>query len=121
METHKGKADVSSAEAVFLGALAPGVNGPTWTTLKSAFVMLGVCLAVMFGLAFSSSDSSLILHVGFLLLIALTLFFLLSWHALLTTFSGGMFLAQTGLVSVEHQMQEMNLMPNDHQRSNKGE
>ncbi|ESR62603.1 hypothetical protein CICLE_v10017252mg [Citrus x clementina] len=79
METHKGKADVSSAEAVFLGALAPGVNGPTWTTLKSAFVMLGVCLAVMFGLAFSSSDSSLILHVGFLLLIALTLFFLLSW------------------------------------------
>lgn len=26
METHKGKADVSSAEAVFLGALAPGVN-----------------------------------------------------------------------------------------------
>lgn len=110
METHKGKADVSSAEAVFLGALAPGVNGPTWTTLKSAFVMLGMCLAVMFGLAFSSSDSSLILHVGFLLLIALTLFFLLSW-----------FLAQTGLVSVEHQMQEMNLMPNDHQRSNKGE
>lgn len=110
MEAHKGKADVSSAQAVFLGALAPGVNGATWTTLKSAFVMLGVCLAVMFGLAFSSSDSSLILHVGFLLLIALTLFFLLSW-----------FLAQTGLVSVEHQMQEMNLMPNDHQRSNKGE
>lgn len=31
------------------------------------------------------------------------------------------FLAQTGLVSVEHQMLEMNLMPNDHQRSNKGE
>lgn len=56
-------------------------QGPTWTTLKSAFVMLGVCLAVMFGLAFSSSDSSLILHVGFLLLIALTLFFLLSWYS----------------------------------------
>lgn len=56
-------------------------QGPTWTTLKSAFVMLGMCLAVMFGLAFSSSDSSLILHVGFLLLIALTLFFLLSWYS----------------------------------------
>lgn len=56
-------------------------QGPTWTTLKSAFVMLGVCLAVMFGLAFSSSDSSLILHVGLLLLIALTLFFLLSWYS----------------------------------------
>ena len=56
-------------------------QGATWTTLKSAFVMLGVCLAVMFGLAFSSSDSSLILHVGFLLLIALTLFFLLSWYS----------------------------------------
>ncbi|KAJ4703500.1 Autophagy-related protein 22-1 [Melia azedarach] len=104
------KADISSAEAVLLGALAPGVNGPTWTTLKSAFVMLGVCLAAMFGLAFSSSDSSLVLHVGFLVLIAVSLFFLLNW-----------FLAQTGLVSVEHQMQEMNMMPNDQRRSKKSE
>ncbi|XP_021908387.1 uncharacterized protein LOC110822547 [Carica papaya] len=96
------KSDISSAQAVLLGALAPGVNNPTWNTIKSAFVMLGLCLAVMLGLAFSASDSWLILHVAFLLLIAATLFLLLSW-----------FLAQTGLVSVEHQMREMDLMPND--------
>ncbi|CAA0825281.1 Unknown protein [Striga hermonthica] len=88
----------SSAEAVMLGALAPGVNGPTWNTLKVAFLMLGVCLAAMLGLAFSFSDSSLILHVTFLLLIAGALFLLLS-----------SFLTETGLVSVEHQMKEMGL------------
>ncbi|KAL4308088.1 hypothetical protein GQ457_01G042110 [Hibiscus cannabinus] len=97
--------DISSAQAVLLGALAPGVNGPTWNTLKSAFLMLGLCLAVMLGLAFSSSDSSLILHVAFLVLIAAALFLLLNW-----------FLEQTGLVSVEHQMQEMDLIPNDRTR-----
>lgn len=72
--------DISSAQAVFLGALAPGVNGPTWTTLRLAFVMLGVSLAVMLGLAFSSSDSWLVLHVAFLVLITMTLFLLLSWY-----------------------------------------
>ncbi|KAG4959900.1 hypothetical protein HKD37_13G037117 [Glycine soja] len=90
--------DVSSATAVLLGALAPGVNGPTWITLKSTFLLLGLCLAVMLALAFSSSDSRLIFHVAFLVLICLTLFLLLSW-----------FLTQTGLVSVEHQMREMGL------------
>ncbi|KAJ9535371.1 hypothetical protein OSB04_un001518 [Centaurea solstitialis] len=92
--------DVSSATAVLLGALAPGVNGPTWNTLKAAFLMLGVCLCVMLGLAFSSSDSTLVIHVTFLVLITTTLFFLLSG-----------FLAQTGLVSVEDQMQEIGLGP----------
>ncbi|XP_028187758.1 uncharacterized protein LOC114374323 isoform X1 [Glycine soja] len=71
--------DVSSATAVLLGALAPGVNGPTWITLKSTFLLLGLCLAVMLALAFSSSDSWLIFHVAFLVLICLTLFLLLSW------------------------------------------
>ncbi|XP_022723510.1 uncharacterized protein LOC111280416 isoform X2 [Durio zibethinus] len=70
--------DISSAQAVLLGALAPGVNGPTWNTLKSTFLMLGLCLAVMLGLAFSSSDSSLILHIAFLVLITITLFLLLN-------------------------------------------
>ncbi|XP_021293953.1 uncharacterized protein LOC110423870 [Herrania umbratica] len=97
--------DISSAQAVLLGALAPGVNGPTWNTLKTAFLMLGLCLAVMFGLAFSSSDSTMILHVAFLVLITITLFLLLDW-----------FLEQTGLVSVERQMQEMDLVPNDRRR-----
>ncbi|XP_075664141.1 uncharacterized protein LOC142633774 [Castanea sativa] len=103
MENKKSDGEaISSAQAVFLGALAPGVNGPTWNTLRTAFVLLGVCLVVMLALAFSASDSSLILHVGFLVLITVTLFLLLSW-----------FLAQTGLVSVEHQMREMDLIPND--------
>ncbi|KAM2296683.1 hypothetical protein ACFX1S_036321 [Malus domestica] len=51
---------------IVVGALAPGVNGPTWTTLRFASVMLGVCLAVMLGLAFSSSDSWLVFHATFL-------------------------------------------------------
>ncbi|CAK9176172.1 unnamed protein product [Ilex paraguariensis] len=70
--------DVSSAQAVLLGALAPGVNGPTWSTLKIAFFMLSLCLAAMLGLAFSASDSALILHVTFLVLITGTLFLLLT-------------------------------------------
>lgn len=58
-------------------------QGPTWKTLRLAFVMLGVCLAVMLGLAFSSSDSWLVLHVAFLVLITTTLFLLLSWYSTL--------------------------------------
>ncbi|KAL5099707.1 hypothetical protein RYX36_004034 [Vicia faba] len=46
----------------------------------------------------SFNKSWLVLHVAFLVLICVTLFFLLSW-----------FLAETGLVSVEHQMREMGL------------
>jgi hypothetical protein len=117
MENKKSVGEgISSANAVLLGALAPGVNvrtisqplislmyvcvyiyiyilccyhsdacligsqGPTWNTLKSTFVMLGLCLALMLGLAFSASDSSLILHVAFLVLITVTLFLLLSWY-----------------------------------------
>ncbi|XP_039068120.1 uncharacterized protein LOC120214239, partial [Hibiscus syriacus] len=94
--------DISSAQAVLLRALAPGVNAPTWNTLKSTFLMLGICLAVMLGLAFSSSGSSLILHVSFLVLIVVALFLLLNW-----------FLEHTGLVSIEHQMQEMDLIAKD--------
>ncbi|KAK7369035.1 hypothetical protein VNO80_11069 [Phaseolus coccineus] len=111
MEHQHAEADigaVSSAQAVLLGALAPGVNAPTWITLKSAFLMLGVCLAVMLALAFSSSDSWLMFHVAFFVLICVTLFLLLSW-----------FLAETGLVSVEHQMREMGLEHKDHSENQK--
>ncbi|XP_039054254.1 uncharacterized protein LOC120196531 [Hibiscus syriacus] len=99
------KGDISSAQAVLLGALAPGVNAPTWNTLKSTFLMLGICLAVILGLVFSSSGSSLILHVSFLILIAIALFLLLN-----------LFLEHTGLVSIEHQMQEMDLIVKDRTR-----
>ncbi|CAN4078918.1 unnamed protein product [Withania somnifera] len=69
---------VSSAQAVLVGALAPGVNAPTWNTLKIAFLMLVVCLVVMLG-----------------------------------------FLAETGFVSVDHQMEELGLVPKDEDKSKK--
>ncbi|XP_057948632.1 uncharacterized protein LOC131144186 [Malania oleifera] len=97
-----GEEDLSSAKAVLLGALAPGVNGPTWNALKAAFLMLGLCLVALLVIAFCSSDSGLILHVTFLVLITATLFLLLS-----------RFLAETGLVSVEDQIKEMGLVPKD--------
>jgi hypothetical protein len=56
----------------------------------------------MLSVAFTSGQSMLLVHVGFLIVIASTLFILLNW-----------FLAQTGLVQVETQMQELNLLPND--------
>ncbi|GAA0149924.1 hypothetical protein LIER_08977 [Lithospermum erythrorhizon] len=90
--------DYSPAKAVLLGALAPGVNAPTWNTLKMAFLMLGLCLVAMLSLAFTSSDLTLILHVVILVLITGSLFVLLS-----------RFLAQTGLVTIEDQMQELGL------------
>uniref|UniRef100_A0A7N0R985 Transmembrane protein n=1 Tax=Kalanchoe fedtschenkoi TaxID=63787 RepID=A0A7N0R985_KALFE len=100
---------VSPAQAVLLGALSPGVNAPTWAALQSALLMLAVCLAAMLGLAFSSSDSWMVLHVALLVSIAGGLFLLLSW-----------FLAETGLVTVEHQMKEMGLDPaNNEERTKK--
>ncbi|XP_016559841.1 uncharacterized protein LOC107859369 isoform X2 [Capsicum annuum] len=74
----ESKEELSSAKAVLVGALAPGVNAPTWNTLKIAFLMLVVCLIVMLG-----------------------------------------FLAETGFVSVEHQMEELGLAPKDEDTSKK--
>ncbi|MCD7461941.1 hypothetical protein HAX54_047426 [Datura stramonium] len=84
------------------------VNAPTWTTLKIAFLKLVVCFAVMLGLTFSSSDFSLTLHGAFLFLITGALFVLVS-----------RFLAETGFVSVEHQMEEIGLAPKDEDTSKK--
>ncbi|KAF9589871.1 hypothetical protein IFM89_029111 [Coptis chinensis] len=120
--------DVSSAQAVLLGALAPGVNGATWSTVKITFLTLAVCLAAMLGLAFSSSDSTMIVHVMLLVLITGVLFFLLnrsSWskpgrplslwvgRSAESAVIGESFLAETGLVSVEQQMQDMGLVSKD--------
>ncbi|XP_078169893.1 uncharacterized protein LOC144564205 [Carex rostrata] len=91
--------DVSSTEAVLMGALASGVNSPTWLFLKGIFLLLGVSLIAMFALAFSSSDFVIVAHITFLVVIGAVLFILLSG-----------FLAQTGLVSVEQQMEEIGLL-----------
>ncbi|CAL9062587.1 uncharacterized protein LOC135642654 [Musa acuminata AAA Group] len=90
--------DMSSANAVLLGALASGVNDQTWFVLKVTFLLLGLCLTSMLALAFSSSDFIIVGHVLLLVTIGAVLFLLLN-----------RFLAQTGLVSVEQQMKEMGI------------
>ncbi|CAL9197640.1 unnamed protein product [Musa hybrid cultivar] len=90
--------DMSSANAVLLGALASGVNDQTWFVLKVTFLLLGLCLTSMLALAFSSSDFIIVGHVLLLVTVGAVLFLLLN-----------RFLAQTGLVSVEQQMKEMGI------------
>ncbi|EHA8591584.1 hypothetical protein COCNU_scaffold083933G000010 [Cocos nucifera] len=70
--------DITSAKAVLLGALASGVNGPTWLVLKIIFLLLGVCLTAMLSLAFSSSDFIIAGHVLLLVIIGAMLFILLN-------------------------------------------
>ncbi|XP_058072380.1 uncharacterized protein LOC131221217 [Magnolia sinica] len=97
-----GHNDISSTKAVLLGALASGVNGPTWSAIKITFLTLGVCFAAILALSFLSNDFIMIIHIILLVVISGTLFLLLS-----------NFLAQTGLVSIEQQMEEMGLGPRD--------
>ncbi|XP_068656672.1 uncharacterized protein [Aristolochia californica] len=99
---------VSAPNAVLLGALAPGVNGPTWMAIKITFLTLGLCLAAMLGLAFSSSDFTMSIHVILLVVISAVLLLLLS-----------NFLSQTGLVSVETQMKDIGLAAKDQDESSK--
>ncbi|CAA7396346.1 unnamed protein product [Spirodela intermedia] len=94
----KTSADVSSSKAVLLGALSSGVNGPTWSALKIVFLLLGLSLAAMLALAFLSTDVMIVGHVLLLIIISGVLFVLLN-----------SFLAQTGLVSVEKQMEELGI------------
>ncbi|KAK9152802.1 hypothetical protein Sjap_000282 [Stephania japonica] len=101
---------VSSATAVLVGALASGVNGPTWSVVKATFFILALSLAAMSCLAFLSKDLAMALHVFVLVALSGALFFLLN-----------RFLAETGLVSIEQQMQEMGLAPNDQDKQNKRE
>ncbi|CAN6975620.1 unnamed protein product [Brassica rapa subsp. trilocularis] len=97
----KQRSEISSTEAVLLGALAPGVNvstsflppfcvdalwigsviqAPTWNALRFAFLLLGLCLTFMLSIAFTSGQSMLLFHVGFLIVIASSLFVLLNWY-----------------------------------------
>nr|CAD1839022.1 unnamed protein product [Ananas comosus var. bracteatus] len=91
--------DISSAKAVMMGALASGVNGPTWFVLKITFLLLCLCFAAMLSLALSSKNFMIAGHVLLLVVILVVLFGLLNW-----------FLAQTGLVSVEKQMEEIGIL-----------
>ncbi|KAK8962315.1 hypothetical protein KSP40_PGU013639 [Platanthera guangdongensis] len=69
---------ISSAEAVMMGALASGVNGPTWVVLKITFMMLAICLIAMLSLAFVSSEFIIVGHIVLLVIIGSVLFVLLN-------------------------------------------
>ncbi|XP_037445503.1 uncharacterized protein LOC119314922 [Triticum dicoccoides] len=89
---------VSSAEAILVGALSSGVNAPTWVVLQITFLLLAFCFTAMLYLAFFSSDFVIIGHVLLLITIGAVLFVLLN-----------RFLAETGFVPVEQQMQEIGI------------
>ncbi|KAK2630894.1 hypothetical protein QOZ80_UnG0722100 [Eleusine coracana subsp. coracana] len=97
MEGRSSK-EVSSAEAVLVGALSSGVNGPTWFVLKITFLLLAICFTAMLSLAFSSKNFAIVGHVLLLVTIGTVLFVLLN-----------RFLAEVGLVPVEQQMQEIGI------------
>lgn len=100
--------EISSAEAVLVGALSSGVNAPTWFVLKIAFLLLAFCFTAMLSLAFFSSDFVIVGHVLLLVTIGTVLFVLLN-----------RFLAETGLVPVEQQMQEMGIHKTEATEKNK--
>jgi len=90
--------EVSSAEAVLVGALSSGVNAPTWFVLRITFLLLALCFTAMLALAFSSKNFVIVAHVLLLVTIGTVLFVLLN-----------RFLAEVGLVPVEQQMKEMGI------------
>lgn len=64
--------------------------------------MLGLCLAAMLGLAFSSSDTGMILHVTLLVLITGTLFILLTRYLLIFSKVNCIWLIFVGCGQVEY-------------------
>ncbi|OAE21202.1 hypothetical protein AXG93_4012s1330 [Marchantia polymorpha subsp. ruderalis] len=88
-----------AGEAVLLGALATGVNGPTWFVIKAVLVALAASLVLLLHVAIQSSSWMVLLNVVFLIVIAGGLALLLSWYV-----------SQIGLVSVEKQMVELKLV-----------
>uniref|UniRef100_A0A453N3N6 Uncharacterized protein n=1 Tax=Aegilops tauschii subsp. strangulata TaxID=200361 RepID=A0A453N3N6_AEGTS len=69
---------VSSAEAILVGALSSGVNAPTWVVLQITFLLLAFCFTAMLYLAFFSSDFVIVGHVLLLITIGAVLFVLLN-------------------------------------------
>lgn len=92
----------SAGEAVLLGALAQGVNAPTWTFLRMVLLALAASLLFMLAVAINIQGFGPLLHVLVLILVAITLFILLNW-----------FISETGIVPVEQQMAELNLTDAD--------
>ena len=78
--------------------MSSGVNAPTWVVLQITFLLLAFCFTAMLYLAFFSSDFVIVGHVLLLITIGAVLFVLLN-----------RFLAETGFVPVEQQMQEIEI------------
>lgn len=91
-----------AGEAVLLGALAHGVNAPTWTFLRVVLLALAASLLFMLSVAANISGLGTLLHVFFLILVAVSLFVLLNWY-----------ISEIGIVPVEQQMAELNLTDAD--------
>ncbi|CAM6046079.1 unnamed protein product [Sphagnum compactum] len=87
-----------AGEAVLLGALAGGVNAPTWTVLRTVLLALVISLLLLLAVAWNSAGFAPLFHVILLITIAVTLILLLNW-----------FISETGLVPVEQQLMELNL------------
>ncbi|CAM6117080.1 unnamed protein product [Calypogeia fissa] len=85
-------------EAVLLGALASGVNKPTWFVIRAVLVALVASLLLMLHVAIKSDSWFVLLNVLFLISIAGGLVLLLVWY-----------ISETGFVSVDKQMAELNL------------
>lgn len=98
MATHEAQRPLPTSQALLLGTLAPGLNAPTWAALQAVMLALGVSLVGLFCIALGSSSLALLGHVMLLLFLAGMLFVLLNW-----------FVSQTGLVTVEQQMKNLNL------------
>ncbi|KAL2635922.1 hypothetical protein R1flu_007401 [Riccia fluitans] len=96
-EASRGR-KLGAGEAVLLGALATGVNGPTWFLIKAVLVALAASLVLLLHVAIRSSSTMVLLNVIFLIIIAGGLALGLIWYV-----------SQTGLVPVEKQMAELNL------------
>lgn len=92
----EGKVDTT--QALLIGTLAPGVNAPTWVAWKVVMLALAVSLGALLWVALGSTNLALLGHVVLLIGLAGTLFALLSW-----------FVAETGFVTVDQQMKDLNL------------
>eukprot|EP00250_Pteridium_aquilinum_P006599 c16485_g1_i1 orf=339-659(-) len=92
------EARVDTTQALFIGTLAPGLNAPTWVAWKVVMLGLAVSLCALIWVAIGSTNSALLGHVVLLIVLAGALFALLSW-----------FVAETGFVTVDQQMKDLNL------------
>ncbi|KAH7292159.1 hypothetical protein KP509_29G053600 [Ceratopteris richardii] len=102
-ETEK---QVDNTKALLIGTLAPGVNAPTWAAWKVVMLGLAISLGALLWVALRSTSSALLIHVLLLICFAVALFALLTW-----------FVGETGFVTVDQQMKDLNLAEDENKAS----